>query len=244
MIVQKAELNVSSAANGCPYAEGLFQETGLAQMSMKMVSGSGGGGGGRRVGWTRAASLPPTTMSSSSSSSLVTIRRGQCCLRRPPVGRDSPAEPDCWALAMVNVAELLALRAVCPLSTGLSNEMKTEEEEIVMCEIAKRATVEIQNCSLSLKIQIQMDKEGEEEEDDDDDDDECTCDSTAVKKPNAIYIRDRREVSKERLERHHQRSAFRPMIGRNCSGRIERPDWSLTGDIYALKTAYGTPNHP
>ncbi|KRX50553.1 hypothetical protein T05_14968 [Trichinella murrelli] len=127
MIVQKAELNVSSAANGCPYAEGLFQETGLAQMPMKMVSG--GSGGGRRVGWTRAASPPPTTMSSSSSSSLVTIRRGQCCLRRPPVGRDSPAEPDCWALAMVNVAELLALRAVCPLSTGLSNEMKTEEEE-------------------------------------------------------------------------------------------------------------------
>ncbi|KRX54071.1 hypothetical protein T09_15026 [Trichinella sp. T9] len=209
MIVQKAELNVSSAANGCPYAEGLFQETGLAQMPMKMVSG--GSGGGRRVGWTRAASPPPTTMSSSSSSSLVTIRRGQCCLRRPPVGRDSPAEPDCWALAMVNVAELLALRAVCPLSTGLSNEMKTEEEE-----------VEIQNCSLSLKIQIQMDEEEEK------DDDECTCDSTAVKKPNAIYIRDRREVSKERLERHHQRSAFRPMIGRNCSGRIERPDWSLT----------------
>ncbi|KRY29944.1 hypothetical protein T01_9253 [Trichinella spiralis] len=94
-----------------------------------------------------------------------------------------------------------------------------------MCEIAKRAPVRMQNCSLSLKIQIQMDKEEEEEEDDDD---ECTCDSTAVKKPNAIYIRDRREVSKERLERHHQQSAFRPMIGRNCSGRIERPDWSLT----------------
>ncbi|KRZ93839.1 hypothetical protein T08_10173 [Trichinella sp. T8] len=149
MIVQKAELNVSSAANGCPYAEGLFQETGLAQMPMKMVSG---GGGGRRVGRMYRqfynpspsiydpppsvgssiylASPPPTTMSSSSSSSLVTIRRGQCCLRRPPVGRDSPAEPDCWALAMVNVAELLALRAVCPLSTGLSNEMKTEEEEV------------------------------------------------------------------------------------------------------------------
>ncbi|KRX74411.1 hypothetical protein T06_12824 [Trichinella sp. T6] len=214
MIVQKAELNVSSAANGCPYAEGLFQETGLAQMPMKMVSGGSGGGRRTRNGHLRRplgriyrpfydpspsiydpppsvgssiylASPPPTTMSSSSSSSLVTIRRGQCCLRRPPVGRDSPAEPDCWALAMVNVAELLALRAVCPLSTGLSNEMKTEEEE-------------------------------------------CTCDSTAVKKPNAIYIRDRREVSKERLERHHQRSAFRPMIGRNCSGRIERPDWSLT----------------
>ncbi|KRZ04557.1 hypothetical protein T11_14181 [Trichinella zimbabwensis] len=57
---------------------------------------------------------------------------------------------------------------------------------------------------------------------------QCTCDSTAVKKPNAIYIRDRREVSKEQLQRHQQRSAFRPMIGRNCSRRIERPDWSLT----------------